>query len=77
MSKCIMNKNGYCTGYTINVCKGLEKCKFGKSVEQQKAIEESIVKHIIKDGGYLYNPLRSRVDRTVLLPAGEYMGLEA
>ena len=76
MSKCVMELNGYCTGYTFEKCKGLEKCKFGKSKLQQKAIEEAIVKHVITDGAFLYNPLKSRIDGAVLLPAGEYVGME-
>lgn len=76
MSKCIMELKGDCTGYTLGRCKGMEKCKFGKTKIQQKTIEEAIVRHIITDGGYLYYPLKSRIDGSMLLPAGTYVGLE-
>ena len=60
--KCIMCKFDQCTGYTIGRCKGLENCKYGKSREQQKAIEARVVDGIKTRMPYLYHNVVSLAD---------------
>lgn len=59
---CIMRKMGECAGYNIGKCIGLENCKYGKSREEQRAIEAKVVQGIQERMPYLYRDVKSLVD---------------
>ena len=76
--KCIMCKFDQCHGYTIGRCIGLENCKYGRSMAEQRAIEDKLVDSIQTRMPYLYRNVISLVEPgKVLIWANEHNRLRA